>query len=132
MVFADGLPAAGTETIAIPNVPGTGLLEDPAPERETEPWEIQRQIPIRVLAFDPGRVEFCEGAVTYSVSPNGATIGLRHCVVMGDFLRIVNLENLNEADFRIVGPQNTVALRNLRMGAGMRGAEEKYLGFTPI
>lgn len=69
----------------------------------------QRRVPIRVHAFDPGRVEFSEETFTFSVSHRGAHIALKNCVVLGDFLRIVNLEDLSEADFRIIGPK-TLAL----------------------
>ncbi len=70
---------------------------------------VERRIPIRVHAFDPGRVEFSEDTFTFSVSHRGAHIALKNCVVMGDFLRIVNLEDLSEADFKILGPK-TLAL----------------------
>jgi PilZ domain len=67
-----------------------------------------RRISIRVHAFDPGRVEFSEDTFTYLIHPRGAHIALRNCVVMGDFLRIVNLENYCEADFKIIGPKMLV------------------------
>lgn len=70
---------------------------------------VERRVPIRVHAFDPGRVEFSEDTITFSVSHRGAHIALKNCVVMGDFLRIVNLEDLSEADFKILGPK-TLAL----------------------
>src|SRR5512143_2230621 len=66
---------------------------------------VARRIPIRVHAFDPGRVEFSEETFTCLVSHRGAHIELKNCVVMDDFLRIVNLEDLSEADFRILGPR---------------------------
>jgi hypothetical protein len=64
----------------------------------------QASIPIRVLGFDPGRIEFSEDSHAVSVGPRSARIALKNWVVMGDILRIVNLENYYEADFRIVGP----------------------------
>lgn len=66
---------------------------------------VARRIPIRVHAFDPGRVEFSEETFTCLVSHRGAHIELKNCVVMDDFLRIVNLEDLSEADFKILGPK---------------------------
>ncbi len=61
-------------------------------------------IPIRAFGFDPGRIEFSEDSSTTMVGPRSARIVLQNWVVMGDVLRIVNLENYSEADFRIVGP----------------------------
>ncbi len=63
-----------------------------------------RCAPIRVYGFDPGRVEFSEDTHTLAVGPHSARIALRNSVVMDDVLRIVNLEDYTEADFRIVGP----------------------------
>ena len=64
----------------------------------------QINIPIRAFGFDPGRIEFSEDTHTTRVGPRSARIILKNWVVMGDVLRIVNLENYSEADFRIIGP----------------------------
>lgn len=67
---------------------------------------LQVSIPVRVLSFDLENFEaggFSEDAPTLFVSPRGASITLRHAVTVGDFLRIINLVNLREADFRVVG-----------------------------
>jgi hypothetical protein len=63
-----------------------------------------RRIPIRVIGYDQGRVEFSEDTKAVVVGPWGARIGLKNRAVPDDVLRIVNLENSREADFRLVGP----------------------------
>ncbi len=64
----------------------------------------QANIPIRVFGFDPGRIEFSEDTHTTAVGPRSVRLVLKNWVVMGEVLRVVNLENYSEADFRIVGP----------------------------
>jgi hypothetical protein len=61
-------------------------------------------IPIRVMGFDPRSGTFTEDTHTVVVSRAGALIVLQHRVSPDDTLRIVNLENYAEADFRVVGP----------------------------
>ena len=39
------------------------------------------------------------------INRDGARIALKHSVDPGDTLRIVNLENMREADFRVAGPK---------------------------
>ena len=73
-------------------------------ERRTE--RLLLTIPIRVLGLDSARGEFCEDTHTVMVNHTGARIALKHQVFPGDSLRIVNLENSSEADFRIVGPMH--------------------------
>ena len=69
--------------------------------RNTE--RILLTIPIRVTAFGGSEGGFSEETYTVEVNRDGARIALRHRVATGDTLRIANLENLREADFRIVG-----------------------------
>lgn len=61
-------------------------------------------IPIRVMGFDEGRDEVFENTSTIVVSRSGARIALQHSVFPDDVIRIINLENHCEADFRVVGP----------------------------
>ena len=62
------------------------------------------RIPIRVMGFDTATGEFSEDSHTVTVSRTGARIALRRHVAVNDTLRIINLENYNEADFRVVAP----------------------------
>lgn len=68
--------------------------------RKTE--RLMLSIPIRVLAFSSSG-GFTEDSSTIQVNRDGARIVLRHRVAMDDSLRIINLQNHAEADFRVVG-----------------------------
>jgi hypothetical protein len=70
--------------------------------RESE--RVMLAIPVRVLAFGGSGGDFSEDTFTIQVNRAGARIALIHRVAPGDDLRIINLENLAEADFRVVGP----------------------------
>jgi hypothetical protein len=65
---------------------------------------LQLQIPVRVMGFETTTGEFSEDTHTVTVSRTGARIALRRLVAVSDTLRIVNLENYSEADFRVVAP----------------------------
>jgi hypothetical protein len=71
-------------------------------KRNTE--RILLAFPIRVTAYGEGQGSFSEETHTVEVNRAGARIVLKHQVAPGDTIRIVNLENLHEADFRVVGP----------------------------
>ncbi len=73
-------------------------------KRNTE--RILLTIPIRVTAFGGSEGGFSEATYTVEVNQDGARIALKHQVEPGDTIRIVNLENLREADFRVVGPRS--------------------------
>lgn len=60
-------------------------------------------IPIRVIGFETASGGFSEDTHTTVVNRAGARIALKQSVAVDDMLRIVNLENYNEADFRVVG-----------------------------
>jgi hypothetical protein len=75
---------------------------------KTEPLRLDAEraalkIPIRVSAYDEGRGEFTEESYTTEVTRWGGRIVLKNWVYPQDILRIVNLDNLFEADFRVVG-----------------------------
>ena len=70
--------------------------------RNTE--RILLKFPIRVSAFGGSAGTFSEETYTVEVNRAGARIALKHRVAPNDTIRIVNLENLREADFRVVGP----------------------------
>jgi len=61
------------------------------------------KIPVRVLCFGGSAGEFGEDTHTIFVNWDGALITLKHSVAPEEIVRIINLENLREADFRIVG-----------------------------
>ena len=71
-------------------------------QRESE--RLLVSIPIRVIGFDKVTGEFSEDTRTIVVSRAGARLALKHQVTPEDIIRIINLENYNEADFRVVGP----------------------------
>ena len=72
-----------------------------AERRKTE--RVMLAIPIRVLAFGSSCGDFTEETETVQVNRAGARIVLKHRVTPGDTIRIVNLQTLREADFRVVG-----------------------------
>ena len=61
-------------------------------------------MPIRVIGFDEARGRFIEDTHTIVVSKTGSLIAMKHKVFPADVIRIINLENMEEADFRVVGP----------------------------
>ncbi len=77
-----------------------------AAKRRTE--RIVLKIPIRVLCFGGSAGDFAEDSYTILINRDGGLIALEHPVAPNDTLRIINLENLREADFRVVvtaGPE---------------------------
>ncbi len=83
-----------------------GSLEQRRSER------LALSIPIRVIGIDLAGTQFSEDTHTRIISRAGAQIALTHRVNPGDSIRIVNLENYNEADFRVVGLMTTGASPN--------------------
>lgn len=75
---------------------------DQPEQRRTE--RLTLSIPIRVMGTDLAGEQFTEDTNTLVVNQAGARIVLQHRVGAEDSIRIVNLENYNEADFRVVGP----------------------------
>jgi hypothetical protein len=78
---------------------------------ETEKRSTERlllRIPIRVIGFEANTGEFSEDTYTSVVNRTGARIALRRCLSVNDKLRIINLENYREADFRLVAPTGWV------------------------
>jgi hypothetical protein len=69
---------------------------------------IPHKFPIRVAAFGGSAGCFSEETYTVEVNRDGARIALQHRVAPDDTIRIVNLGNLREADFRVVR-QNRLA-----------------------
>jgi len=69
---------------------------------------LQIAIPIRVLVFGGRGGSFSEDTHTVEVNVAGARIALAHRVSPDDTLRMINLENFREADFRVVGATRLV------------------------
>jgi len=61
------------------------------------------EIPIRVMSFGGSAGNFSEETHTLLVNRDGALISLQHRLAPDEFIRIINLSNLREADFRVVG-----------------------------
>jgi hypothetical protein len=59
-----------------------------------------------VLGFSEAIGEFTEDTFTAVVNRGGARIRLKQKVIADDEVRIINLQNHSEADFRVVGPTN--------------------------
>ena len=76
--------------------------------RRLDPWAFTQRlplrIPIRVCEFDSARIEFAEDIYTRIITASGALIALGYEVFAPDTLRIINLQNYFEGDFRVVGP----------------------------
>jgi hypothetical protein len=69
--------------------------------RRTE--RIVLEIPIRVVSYGGSAGKFSEDTRTLMVNRDGDLIPLHHHLVPDEFIRITNLTNLREADFRVVG-----------------------------
>jgi hypothetical protein len=69
--------------------------------RRTE--RVKLSIPIRVMCFGGSAGDFVEDTTTIMVNRDGALIALKHRVAADETLRVINLENFREADFRVVG-----------------------------
>jgi hypothetical protein len=63
---------------------------------------ILHKFPIRVAAFGGSAGHFSEETYTVAVNRDGARIALQHRVAPNDTIRIVNLGNSREADFRVI------------------------------
>ncbi len=74
---------------------------DQLEQRRTE--RLTLSVPIRVIGTDPAGEPFTEDTYTLVLNQAGARIALQHRVTPEDSIRIINLENYNEADFRVVG-----------------------------
>jgi len=84
------------------------LAKDPPPsgdsgsaQRRTE--RVKLSIPIRVMCFGGSAGDFVEDTHTILVNRDGALIALKHRVASDETIRIINLENFREGDFRVVG-----------------------------
>jgi hypothetical protein len=89
--------------LSVQSPPETSLqpVETATRQRRTE--RVKLSIPIRVMCFGGSAGDFVEDTHTLMVNRDGALIALIHRVAADDTIRIVNLENFREADFRVVG-----------------------------
>ena len=67
---------------------------------------IRVAIPILVAGFDATGTQFTEQTQTLVVNRDGARLALKHPAARQDIIHIVNLDNMSEADFRLVGRMN--------------------------
>jgi hypothetical protein len=80
------------------------------------------------MGFDPRTGTFSEDTHTVMVNRAGALIRLRHRVAADDSIRIVNLENYAEADFRVVGLARTEAREVCQWGVECLELERNIWG----
>ena len=81
----------------------------PEPVRQRDLRRSERillTIPVIVAGCDASGGEFSEEACTLVVNRDGARITLKHFAAAQDIIHIVNLDNMREADFRLVGRMN--------------------------
>ena len=71
-----------------------------APGRVSAPGASAR----RACVHEKGAGAFTEETWTVEVNRTGARIALKHAVAPNDTIRIADLENLREADFRVLDP----------------------------
>jgi len=79
-----------------PSPPSGSSRQRRSPRRELA-------LPIRVFGTSARGRDFVEDCVCVKVSRYGAQIRLKHTVISDETLRILNLKNQKEADFRVVG-----------------------------
>lgn len=103
----------------------------PTERRGTE--RLLLSVPIRVMP--PGAANGCSTEDTHAIEINqaGARIPLKHPVAPGDILRIVNLQNQSEAEFRVLGPNRLDRGHFVEWGAVCLGQNRNIWGieFTP-
>ncbi len=73
------------------------------PEEKRNSERLVLSVPIRVMGSDLDGEEFKEDTHTTVVNRTGGRIVLKRRMAGGEAVRVVNLENYNEADFRLVG-----------------------------
>ena len=110
------------------------LLQTVNTAEEKDKKHIRVRLSIRVLGFDEARGRFKEDTHTIVVSPTGSLIALKHHVFPGDVIRIINLTNVQEADFRIVGPSAVGASEVFEWGVECTERDRNIWGieFPPL
>lgn len=100
-------------------------------QRRTE--RLMLSIPVRVIGFDTATGEFTEDTHTTVVNRAGARIALTHRVAVNGTVRVVNLENYSEADFRVVSPTSWTGSEVKEWGVECLEAERNIWGieFSP-
>jgi hypothetical protein len=97
-----------------------------AERRRTE--RLLLTVPIRVIAFSAHGSSFTEDTHAIEVNRAGARIALKHRVAADDTLRIINLQNYNEADFRVVGATRLAGEGNAEWGVECLDSERSIWG----
>lgn len=98
LMAGESAPAAAAQAAPVFEAAPSGGIEQRRSER------IRLRVPIRVIGFDEARGRFIEDTHTIVVSETGSLIAMEHRVFPADTVRIINLANLEESDFRVVGP----------------------------
>lgn len=75
----------------------------PQPSKQRRSPRRELALPIRVFGTSARGRDFVEDCVCVKVSRHGAQIRLTHSVIADENVRILNLKNNKEADFRVVG-----------------------------
>lgn len=84
--------------------------------------------PIRVVGRDAGGSPFAEETVTVSVNKHGACVILTHSVLAGERVRVKNLQNGMEGEFRIVAHVQDVFGNRREWGVEALDAESRIWG----
>ena len=82
------------------------MSASPKPARSSDLRRSDRillAIPIVVAGFDATGAEFSEQTYTLVVNRDGARLALKQPAAEQDIIHIINLDNMREADFRLVG-----------------------------
>ena len=85
-------------------------------------------IPLRVHATDPQGVEFSTEGRTLVLNRHGARIEIGRELPTGRLIRIVNLINQREAEFRVVGPTAPRTDRNSEWGVELVNPNDDIWG----
>lgn len=89
---------------------------------------VRLTIPLRLHATDAQDVEFWTEGRTLVLNRHGARIEIGRGLVSGSTVRIVNVTNRHEADFRVVGPTAPRTDKNSEWGVELINLNENIWG----
>ena len=89
---------------------------------------VRLTIPLRLHATDAQDVEFWTEGRTLVLNRHGARIEIGRGLVSGSIVRIVNVGNRREADFRVVGPTAPRTDKNSEWGVELVNPNENIWG----
>ena len=105
-----------------------GFFELMVQEEQRRTERIQLRIPIRVVTFSDSSEEFSEDTFTLELNRTGARIAVKRKLFADDVVRIINLENYREADFRVVGPLRSADGQDMEWGVECVEADRNIWG----